>query len=446
MSSMLNLNKNPLVDSTKLSTQSIGSSNSKNSSSEFAELLNEEPVVQNNSAFENNADSERQTAFKTEGVLNSRMNDTLPQDLLLESDVEPQPGISIEQPSLGLEDANVYGEMIGHVQLSTESVVPLVGTGAFLDARINSKNVLDIPAEPQVIFRPSTDPKTTAIVSEVFAMLHSSVANAALPLNEKILRSSANMKWSNSNALSTTRNEEQTVLSDFAEPSSNDILKFALPAEEIVSSSLPKGQHKQLDGIHSIDFKSIDNMPINQIAKAATDSLNPVSGVTLLSTSTQTLVDVIRENSSWTTHLTTPTAQSTSIVKADGGVLQSLKVQLNPIELGKVELHLRMVNGLMQVEVRPETEKTFLNLAMEQENLLSTLKGLGFKVDSVSIVSPTSTQNSLHQSSPETGERHSNENPKHERQDSGESQKQVYEVGHVSNQLAENATLSKNVI
>lgn len=107
-----------------------------------------------------------------------------------------------------------------------------------------------------------------------------------------------------------------------------------------------------------------------------------------MSHTTQSLIDVVQENTGWTRHLSAPSVRATETARGEGSVLQSLKIQLSPVELGSVELRLKMVQGQMQVDIRVQNEQAYQVLSQDQEALAGVMRGLGYRIDAVSISSP----------------------------------------------------------
>ncbi len=131
-----------------------------------------------------------------------------------------------------------------------------------------------------------------------------------------------------------------------------------------------------------------------------------------LSQTSRSLVAAVRENSGWSSFLASPSVQQSHIVRSDSTVLKTLKIQLTPVELGKVELNLRMLDGQMKIEVTVENEHAYRVLAQDKEAILSTVNGLGYKVDSLVVSNPQSESTLQNQST---------NHPATDRSDSGAS-------------------------
>ena len=161
----------------------------------------------------------------------------------------------------------------------------------------------------------------------------------------------------------------------------------------------------------------------------------------------QSLVTAVKENTTWSKMLSASTVQFTETVKPNGKVLQALNVTLNPIELGKLELNLRMRQGQVTIEVRAESEQAYRSLLVDQDALANNLRGLGFKVDAITINGPQSENGPQFQNS--TQSENDNSAAKSESGPSrGESQ-QSDELDHPSTEATnsdEENTASLNII
>ena len=109
-----------------------------------------------------------------------------------------------------------------------------------------------------------------------------------------------------------------------------------------------------------------------------------------LTSPSQTLVNAVKENSNWTKMLSAPTVNFSETMRPNGKVLQALSVTLNPVELGKLELNLRMQQGQVTIDVRTESDQAYRTLLVDQDALVNTLRSLGFKVDGININGPQS--------------------------------------------------------
>lgn len=68
-----------------------------------------------------------------------------------------------------------------------------------------------------------------------------------------------------------------------------------------------------------------------------------------------------------------------------GKVVNTLKIQLHPIDLGTVTATLRLQGEALVVDLKVETGKAYRNLSDDQEAIVRALRGHGFTVDQVSV-------------------------------------------------------------
>lgn len=66
--------------------------------------------------------------------------------------------------------------------------------------------------------------------------------------------------------------------------------------------------------------------------------------------------------------------------------VRDLTIQLQPISLGTVNARLRTQGEQLMVEIRVDNAEAFQRLSVERDALAASLRGLGFKVDDVTIV------------------------------------------------------------
>jgi chemotaxis protein MotD len=90
-----------------------------------------------------------------------------------------------------------------------------------------------------------------------------------------------------------------------------------------------------------------------------------------------------------------------------GKVLNTLKIQMHPIDLGMVTATLRLKDDELQVEIKVETGDAFRQLSDDQSAMVKALRAQGFAVDQVNIVfnaSDSSGSNAQQQAQPQTGQ------------------------------------------
>ncbi|PLT86618.1 chemotaxis protein MotD, partial [Sinorhizobium medicae] len=69
-----------------------------------------------------------------------------------------------------------------------------------------------------------------------------------------------------------------------------------------------------------------------------------------------------------------------------GKTLNTLKIQMHPVDLGMVTATLRLKDDELQVDLKVETGEAFRQLRDDQSEMVKTLRAQGFTVDQVNIV------------------------------------------------------------
>ncbi len=77
-----------------------------------------------------------------------------------------------------------------------------------------------------------------------------------------------------------------------------------------------------------------------------------------------------------------------------GKVLHTLKIQLNPVDLGAVTATMRLKDNELQVELKVASAEAFRQLSMDQEAMARALRDQGFAVDRISVVLSTAPDTS----------------------------------------------------
>ncbi|OQP84352.1 hypothetical protein BTR14_19480 [Rhizobium rhizosphaerae] len=78
--------------------------------------------------------------------------------------------------------------------------------------------------------------------------------------------------------------------------------------------------------------------------------------------------------------------QGTQQASAAGKVLDTLKIQLHPNDIGPVTATLKLKEDELQVELRVQTGEAFRQLRSDQDAMVEALKSQGFSVDQINIV------------------------------------------------------------
>ena len=118
----------------------------------------------------------------------------------------------------------------------------------------------------------------------------------------------------------------------------------------------------------------------------------------------------IANNPEWVRSLQASEAAAGLSSPAQGGadkVLNTLKIQMHPIDLGTVTATLRLKDDELQVELKVETGDAFRQLSDDQNAMVKALRAQGFAVDQVSVVfnAPDSSGgNAQGQAQPQAGQ------------------------------------------
>ncbi len=95
----------------------------------------------------------------------------------------------------------------------------------------------------------------------------------------------------------------------------------------------------------------------------------------------------IVSNPEWAKTLQPADVGATSSAQASTGkVLNTLRIQMHPIDLGTVTATLRLKEDELHVELKVETGGAFRQLSDDQNDIVKALRSQGFAVDQVSIV------------------------------------------------------------
>jgi chemotaxis protein MotD len=98
----------------------------------------------------------------------------------------------------------------------------------------------------------------------------------------------------------------------------------------------------------------------------------------------------ITQDPEWTASLSATGGLNHSEAAATGKVVNTLKIQMNPIELGLVTATLRLHGDDLVVSLQVETGEAYRQLTDDQDAIVRALRGQGFAVDQVSVqLAPT---------------------------------------------------------
>lgn len=117
----------------------------------------------------------------------------------------------------------------------------------------------------------------------------------------------------------------------------------------------------------------------------------------------------IASNPEWARALQPSAAASNPLTHSSTGkVLNTLKIQMHPIDLGMVTATLRLKDDELHVEIKVETGDAFRQLSDDQGAMVKALRAQGFAVDQVNIVFNASDSsggsNAQQQAQPQAGQ------------------------------------------
>ena len=102
------------------------------------------------------------------------------------------------------------------------------------------------------------------------------------------------------------------------------------------------------------------------------------------------VTNAITQDPEWTASLSATGGLSHAEAAATGKVVNTLKIQMHPIELGLVTATLRLHGDELVVSLQVETGEAYRQLVDDQDSIVRALRGHGFAVDQVSVqLAPT---------------------------------------------------------
>ncbi|THK38025.1 flagellar hook-length control protein FliK [Ensifer sp. MPMI2T] len=107
----------------------------------------------------------------------------------------------------------------------------------------------------------------------------------------------------------------------------------------------------------------------------------------LMNTNAASVTSAIADDSGWAQLMQSSTALAQSGPSGQiGKTLNTLKIQMHPIELGTVTATLRLKDDELQVDLKVESGEAFRQLRDDQGEMVKALRAQGFAVDQVNIV------------------------------------------------------------
>ncbi|RFZ88933.1 flagellar hook-length control protein FliK [Shinella sp. WSJ-2] len=176
----------------------------------------------------------------------------------------------------------------------------------------------------------------------------------------------------------------------------------ALLADAADTGEVPQSDTDQLFRLIRADGKGRDlDMSISGIGErtsvrdAAQTTAGKVETVTVLdsrryiglapTSNAGAVTTAIAQDPNWAASLGSTGGLSHSEAAATGKVVNTLKIQMKPIDLGTVTATLRLHGDALVVSLQVETGEAYRQLSDDQDAIVKALRGHGFAVDQVSV-------------------------------------------------------------
>lgn len=102
-------------------------------------------------------------------------------------------------------------------------------------------------------------------------------------------------------------------------------------------------------------------------------------------TSASAVANAISSHESWNTMLRGNEVNSANMFNRPAAQLNTLKIQLNPAELGSVNAILRLSGDQLVINLKVETVEAYRQLSESQNAVLKALKGQGYTIEQITI-------------------------------------------------------------
>ncbi|MEM8748818.1 MAG: flagellar hook-length control protein FliK [Pseudomonadota bacterium] len=114
-------------------------------------------------------------------------------------------------------------------------------------------------------------------------------------------------------------------------------------------------------------------------AATSAAALNPVG---------KTLAELLTQQGTHPTATIASAVKTNQITRPDGSVVKTLRLQLNPAEMGMLNVSLKLIGDQMQVEVRAEKAIAHQSILQDQEALVAALRSAGIRLDTIVVSGP----------------------------------------------------------
>lgn len=136
-----------------------------------------------------------------------------------------------------------------------------------------------------------------------------------------------------------------------------------------------------------------ENTPVAKAETVTVVEARRYLGMAPVSGNAQAVTSAIAGSSEWAQSIQQASAADASFQQATGKVVNTLKIQMHPIDLGMVTATLRLKDDELHVDLKVETGDAFRQLSDDQNAMVKALRAQGFAVDQVNIVFNASDSN-----------------------------------------------------
>ena len=224
----------------------------------------------------------------------------------------------------------------------------------------------------------STSGKTAARAP---ARSETPAASAFQSLAEQAGKTAADLKDKAKTQSAATPASDATAVDNATEAGSSQLFRFARAdgKGQAVSMSLAsKGDRADVKNDASTSNAKAETVTVLEARRYL--GLAPVGNASAITSQ-------IAANPEWNGVLQSGAAAPTAPGEAHTGkVLNTLKIQMHPIDLGMVTATMRLKGDELHVELKVETGDAFRQLSDDQNEMIKALRAQGFAVDQVNVV------------------------------------------------------------
>lgn len=108
-------------------------------------------------------------------------------------------------------------------------------------------------------------------------------------------------------------------------------------------------------------------------------------GLSVTQSSAASVINAMTGDGRWSQMLRGAEAVSATTLNTTQNTMNTLKIQLNPAELGTVDATLKLSGGRLVVELNAQTLEAYRHLSDSQQHILKAMKGQGYAVEQISV-------------------------------------------------------------